>query len=346
MGHRSNLIVRQGASTALYYDHWAGHSIDLELFFGAEAALAWVEQRDPVGVDELVWDPWCEGALWMDVDARRVLWYGGCLAERWSTRQVFLPMMREQWPGWTVDWAAHGLLEIFRAAGIPHDPRGKREPADTRLWSERRFRVPSHVVAVRRGGDTTTRWLSLSPRVLEGGERAFQRVYTESKMLGVTVARPQRFDRAGPARGRPTLEEEVDLPSSGILVDHDARVLRHWWSWPASLDPGAIEAAWPGWTVHHDRDDPRPFLAAVPAAFELPELAEAEVRASILEVLGRRLEHDEIPNPIEGVVARMDTEGCDVRVSDAAREHRGRLVDGDGKRSALDALRRMRPEEE
>lgn len=229
MGQRANIAVVRGGERTLYYDHWAANRLDVELFWGPAAATAFAEQREPLA-DPRDWldEVWGEGGAVIDHDRRDLLWFGGeDLIYELPLRRAHLALMRRVWPGWTVRWAAGGMLELGAALGA--------EPAriltggdfDETFWPEGERGPPDTLVTVRRGGRTRVGRVYGGGRALAAGDR------------GEPVLRAA-------ARSR-TMAWSDDFPFAGVHLDADARTLGYWLVGPLSDAEARIARAWPGW---------------------------------------------------------------------------------------------------
>ena len=158
MGQRCNLFVLSKGRIDVYYDHWAANRLDHELFWGPELALAFVRQGNvsredarpgEISGDELLDDVWAEGGALIDLDGRRLLWFGGDdILYELEEHLVHLDLMRRAWGGWRVDWAAEGMTALARAVGVPDRDvitRGVEEAGrliEPLVWDEKEMHEP------------------------------------------------------------------------------------------------------------------------------------------------------------------------------------------------------------
>src|SRR5690349_1529294 len=119
MGVRANLVLRRGGRNLIAYDKWAGeriasrvmHEVLFRPFQFPEPLVDSFGERESSLMD----DVWCEGALLLDLDARRCVFFGGDgsdYAHYWDPAlradllhlvQARLSASRQD--GWTVEWA-------------------------------------------------------------------------------------------------------------------------------------------------------------------------------------------------------------------------------------------------
>lgn len=118
MGHRANLMIIREGNYSLYYSHWCAITLPSDLFWGPEAAVAFIEQQEPA--EGWLDNAWAEGCACVDLDHRHLLWYGG-EDEHYEIplRRHLLKMMQPLWPGWTIEWASSGILDMAAYVGYP-----------------------------------------------------------------------------------------------------------------------------------------------------------------------------------------------------------------------------------
>ena len=76
MGQRAVLIIAENEKYEIYYDHWCANTLDSYLFWGPEEAVSFIRKHDP---EKGYWlnDVWCEGAVLVDLDKKKLLFFGG-----------------------------------------------------------------------------------------------------------------------------------------------------------------------------------------------------------------------------------------------------------------------------
>lgn len=270
MGQRANMVVLRDGAWTLYYDHWAANRLDDELFMGPETALAFIVQRDPCPPDEWLDDVWCEGAALMDFDRRRLLFFGGeNIRFEIDRRHVHLELMRENWPGWTVEWAHGGLGQIVTELGVSTDGIVNAWEMPERAFSRGRRAEEMDGILL-----TTVLGAVQRAQAVEGGPR--------SLMLGPDAVAP--FAR-GPAV--PRLRWGKHMPVAGIHADFDTRTLSFWWCDPEYAMDARVRPYWPGWSVRWLLDDYAAHLGLTQVEIRLPIPDRARLREDQLAILGR-----------------------------------------------------------
>ncbi|MCZ4149549.1 hypothetical protein BZG21_34615, partial [Escherichia coli] len=95
------------------------------LFWGPEAALEFIKRQELT----TAWlEPaWAEGGALMDLDRQVLLWYGGeDVNYEIPLRRHLIRMMKPLWPGWSIEWAPAGILDLAEYVGHPTDELTER----------------------------------------------------------------------------------------------------------------------------------------------------------------------------------------------------------------------------
>ena len=134
MGSRAQYIVRQDGRWDTYYAHWAGGNLHLDLLAGPEhcTRLARAQEPDDRG---LMRSGEPVGAVLIDHDLRRLLWFGDCRDT--FQRKLILATVARMWPGWRIEWAYDGMGDLAFAVGL--------DPAQTK--QQRSFELPAELLA-------------------------------------------------------------------------------------------------------------------------------------------------------------------------------------------------------
>lgn len=120
MGSRANYIIIENSVQSLFFTHWGGQRIDVDLFWGPEISLAFVRTLEPAR--ELLDSVWCEGAAYINADTRELMLFGGEeLKYVPGLRNTWLELLKVSWRGWEVSWAGRGIIDIAERLGIPRD---------------------------------------------------------------------------------------------------------------------------------------------------------------------------------------------------------------------------------
>lgn len=117
LGQRAVLIIAENEKYEIYYDHWCANTLDSYLFWGPEEAVSFIRKHDP---EKGYWlnDVWCEGAVLVDLDKKKLLFFGGeDITYEIPLRRVYLELLAEMWKGYEINWAYHGITDLARYAG-------------------------------------------------------------------------------------------------------------------------------------------------------------------------------------------------------------------------------------
>src|SRR5262249_30938330 len=135
MGHRCNLVVNRGGAVEVYYSHWGALSLLADLLRGPGAIGDWVTdcRRDQQLLDNV----WSEGIALADFDEQLLLLNGG-LAIQYilPVRLAYIEMARRSWPGWRVEWAHRGVVDVAKHIGLQSSDLDKKplvRPSDADL---------------------------------------------------------------------------------------------------------------------------------------------------------------------------------------------------------------------
>lgn len=321
MGQRANLLIIESGQRTLYYDHWCANRLERELFWGPEESARFARQREPVDEDGGWLDEvWCEGAAIVDFDRRVLLFFGGedILFDA-RLRNVHLDLLRRQWEGWNVRWAAEGIMSIADELGMPRASfarKGDLDPAPFHVIEE--YPEYNDVLVTERVADGTFRLGRVAGRAenLLPGPGAL-----ESLLESVPL--------------RPRLEWTGAFPVGGVHLDRARRELTTWWADTTDGTRERMEAPWRGWTLHWQFDDFASHLRLCGDALSLPPFDVREMQRGLLDDLEQRLVDAPPRNP-----AREITDlGYGGELSPWTDHSRGRERSAE-KRVRLAALRR------
>lgn len=122
MGHRANLVIVRNHSYELYYSHWCATTLPEDLFWGEPYAVQFIEAQRRVDETEWLDDVWAEGGVVLDLEKKKLLFYGGeDLHYDLPLRQLFLKLMRQVWDGWEINWAHEGIVDLASYVGYPKE---------------------------------------------------------------------------------------------------------------------------------------------------------------------------------------------------------------------------------
>lgn len=241
MGHRANLMIIREGNYSLYYSHWCAITLPSDLFWGPEAAVAFIEQQEPA--EGWLDNAWAEGCACVDLD--HGIYCG--TAERTSIMRFrclkhLLKMMQPLWPGWTIEWASSGILDMAAYVGYPVEE----------LISEvSRTITPLSLVPESRDG-----WVRTVASVvyLDGELRLYP---VQSELEDYLLQGPSLVELLNKSEGSTELdlnEWPKETPDQGFHLDLLARTIDIWYAPDAGNLLQQIRTAWPGWTVTDQRD--------------------------------------------------------------------------------------------
>src|ERR1700743_2655913 len=105
MGQCANLIVISNGQADVYYTHHRANTLDQDLFWGPQYALGFIRAQRQVTPNDLLNELWAQGGAVMDLDQKRLIWFGGEDVSCWlPLRRVHVDLMGRLWQGWTVEW--------------------------------------------------------------------------------------------------------------------------------------------------------------------------------------------------------------------------------------------------
>jgi len=277
MGQRANLFVIEDGRCELYYSHWAANRLDCELFWGPAIATAFARrQRSESEGAELLDEVWAEGGAIIDHAARMILWYGGQnVMHDIPRRRILLRMMRSLWSGWSVRWAAEGIVDLADYLGIERARVLCEAPEDSPSCSEllAESQDPSWIsTAISSKHDGVCYFFAIDERIdflLLDAHRLLEELRNRTGA--------QRFDWAA---------RSSDFPTGGLHVDWDSRSIGYWFAAEAPAIGVRTVAALPDWSVKCWDDHYESHLAAAPG-LQLPLPDEAALTQQILDALLR-----------------------------------------------------------
>jgi len=328
MGQRANFIVIENGERTIYYDHWAANRLDDELFWGPDEALHFFRQRDPVGNDGWLDEVWCEGAAIVDLDRKKLLFFGGeDVHYDARLRSAYLDLLRRQWPGWDVRWAPEGLMTIVDELGLPRENFARKREATDGVFAINRAHP-----------DWSDVLLTIQP--LQGPILLSAVIGDEEGLLGGIapidkLIEGRFFGLFGRLPLMPTLRwEGGDFPKGGVHIDRKRQRVTTWWSPTTGDVRRAAERAWSGWTLDWRFDDYEWHLALCGKVLALPPFDEREAQQQILE----RLEQTLVDAPPRNPARALDLgEGTQINAwTDHSRGNEHSLE----KRAVIDRLRR------
>ncbi|NUP05742.1 MAG: hypothetical protein HOW73_06745 [Polyangiaceae bacterium] len=316
MGQRANLVIVRDGEWKLFYDHWCANRLDVELFWGPELAVEFIEQRKHVE-DRFGWldEVWCEGGAVLDEDTRVLTWFGGEeVAFDVPLRRALFELMANQWPGWQLRWATGGIAELGACVGLPAERfLTEREPDGAFTLLTEYPEDNDTLLTVRQDGRTLVAQICGEVDGLAAG----------SGLLPQLLA----FPRTASLRWR------GDMPTGGVHIDVEERGLYYWLANPVCAIERRVQAAWPGWTTECLQDRFEVHLGLARADVHLPDRPPRELYRSLLDTL-RRCHAHERQNPARELAATMGASS----INPWTEESRGSVGAPDRKLELLHAL--------
>lgn len=325
MGQRANIVIIQGGNWSLYYDHWCANLLDVELFWGPEAATAFAMNRAPLD-DRNDWldECWGEGGAIIDHDKRTLLWFGGGdILYDVALRRAHIALMQRQWSDWRIEWALGDIAELGAYVGVPMETFLVTREPDARD----RFRLSTEypedtnaLVTVRKSGKTTATQLYGDPEAIEFG------IAQLPSLLD--------FPRSS------SLDWQGEMPQNGLHLDLDERRLFYWSATPVVAFEQRVRQGWPGWRCEWLRDRYEEHLRLASLDIRLPHRDLADLQRACIAHVRRWCDH-EASNPARELASMLPN----TAISHWTEEARGSVGSAQQKFSILDALERELPVE-
>lgn len=279
MGNRANLVLVDQDGWQLRYSHWGGCRLLDALAAGPEMAKRYVLAQETVDwwTDEL----WADGGLVLDLNNRRLLFFGEELMCSMNERRAIFEVLAIVWQGFSISWAFDGRGEI--AAYVGASPRARDEPWTPDLVLAEDTARLHHLVTVvdadRQFRAWPLRW---------GGSAAW--------------CGPRLLD-ALPGAGQPALRLGM-IPESGVHVDVPNKNMGIWLTTPQPGLLRSLSKLWPGWTIAMWGDRYEEHLGRCGPSVTVPDL---DIVAGVDEVeswLRKRVYQSWADSPA-GCIARL-----------------------------------------
>ncbi|HTY35307.1 MAG TPA: hypothetical protein VMD50_28920 [Mycobacterium sp.] len=117
MGNRANIVIVKDQQWQLYYSHWAGCRILDALIGGPELALRYAQSLRRCAQDQWVDSLWADGGAVVDLDRRRVLFFGDELMVGMQERRALMDVLVAVWSDYAICWAYSGTAELASYVG-------------------------------------------------------------------------------------------------------------------------------------------------------------------------------------------------------------------------------------
>jgi hypothetical protein len=167
-GKQGELRHRRGSDWQLYYSHWGGCRILDALIGGPDLALRYAASLRRCEKDDWCAPSWADGGAVIDLDRRRVLFFGEGLMTTMNERRALMSVLATVWPGYEICWAYDGTAELagYVGAQLRPDP-WDRQP---RLTLARGRNHMCHLISLNPSDPEGSGFLAQAARSL--GERA------------------------------------------------------------------------------------------------------------------------------------------------------------------------------
>lgn len=249
MGNRANLVIVEDAKWQLYYSHWVGCRTLDALVCGAAPAVRFISAFRECGPTEWTDPVWADGGAVIDLDERRMLFFGDELMWEMFIRRAVLDVLRLTWPGFVVDWAYGGTHRLAAYVGARRTWARNRTPPELKL--SRRPKSSCHLVSVACADGDTRFW-----PLWWGASAAWHGTGLIDRLPGEGVSRL----RLGA------------IPESGVHVDVPGRRVGVWVTSETGCLFEALPDLWPGWQAEWWDDRYEEQLIRCEGALSLPEL--------------------------------------------------------------------------
>jgi len=129
MGNRANFVIVKDQDWQLYYSHWGGCRILDALIGGPELALRYAASLRRCEKNDWCDPSWADGGAVVDLDRRRVLFFGEPLMVSMNERRALMDVLATVWPDYEICWAYDGTEELAGYVGASLGPtRWDRQP--------------------------------------------------------------------------------------------------------------------------------------------------------------------------------------------------------------------------
>jgi hypothetical protein len=146
VGNRANFVIVTGQDWQLYYSHWAGCRMLDALIAGPEFALRYAESLRLCAKDQWVDPLWADGGAVVDLDRRRLLFFGDELMVEMPERRAMMSVLAAAWRDYAIGWAYDGTAELAGYVGAELPPHSWDKRPKLRLSRNRN--TLCHLVSV------------------------------------------------------------------------------------------------------------------------------------------------------------------------------------------------------
>jgi hypothetical protein len=249
MGNRANFVIVKDQDWQLYYSHWAGCRILDGLIGGPALALRYAQSLRRCAKDQWVDPMWADGGAVVDLDRRRVLFFGDELMLEMAERRALMSVLAAVWPDYAICWSYDGTLELAGYVGADLPPHTWHKRPELRLARDRNSLC--HLVSVV---DAT------------GQVRMWPLWWHLSKAWHG----PALMDKL-PGRGVRSLTLGK-IPEGGLHIDVSRKTLGAWQTADTMGIFQALPQLWTGWQTECWEDRFEEQVIRCDGALRIPEL--------------------------------------------------------------------------
>jgi hypothetical protein len=289
MGNRANLVIVEQGDWSLHYSHWGGGRMLDALAFGPDFALRYIKAHRLCGQGEWTSPLWADGGALVDVDQRRLLFFGDELMTTMPERRAMLEVLTLTWPDYSVGWAYGGTDEIAAYVG-----------------AERRWEIgrSGQQLRLARGRDGLCQIVSVV------GSDGALRLWPLWWGYSAAWQGPSLLNRL-PGKGISRTRREM-IPESGLHVDVPKRRVGAWVTTEARGLCDLLQDRWLGWQADFWEDRYEEQFRRCAGALRVPELDVAAGTTAAQDWLRRRVFQSFEDSPagaIAGLMKLFDPSG-------------------------------------
>jgi hypothetical protein len=303
MGHRANLLIVKDRRYELYYSHWGAVSLDRDLFWGPEHALAYIQMQRRVDGAGWLDNVWAEGGAVLDLDVKALLLFGGGdLSYDVPLRRTYLSLLSEVWAGWHIRWAHEGIADLADWVSYSRDQVFDSEgaldsscdlsPPECEEWTDCVGSVAFRDHRIR-----------FYPLVLD----------PEPYLLSGLSLLSAAADRPGLER-LPLDEWTQEFPKGGFHIEESKQTIEFWTAYKSPDIEARLARRWPGWNIKWCWDLYESQLARTRGLLRLPLPSDQSLEGTIRS----RLLAADTASPVQGfqeLCERERREGKDVQIN-------------------------------
>lgn len=250
MGNRANFVVVENQDWRMYYAHCSGYRMLDALLGGPDFAVRYARAMETCPKTEWISADWADGGAVIDVDQRRLLFFGDELMVGIPERRAMLNVLDSLWPGYEIRYAYDGQSELAGYVGGDLRPISWRPDPHIRL--ARRRDSLCHVVSVVDASSTLRLW------PLWWGD--LSKAWHGPALLGKLPGRGLSRIRLG------------TIPEGGVHIDIARKLVGEWHTSDVMGICRKLPELWPGWHAESWGDGFEEQARRCGPAMQLPEL--------------------------------------------------------------------------